>query len=109
MRVMKEKFKHKRPIKTKNQIYFMVFNSGYREYISLGYDLELMANNILKRYNSYCSTCDEVENLEAMAQIRDKEGYYFNTYIVELNTATDVEYQTWDNEIYLGDYLLTKL
>ena len=107
---MKEKFKYKRPIKTKNQIYFMVFNSGFREYFSLGYDLEQMSNNILNKYNSYCSTSDEVENIEAMAKIREKEGYYFNTYIIELNSASDTEYLEWgDKGEYLGDYLLTKL
>ena len=101
---MVNKFKNKKL--KKNQIYFMVFSSGYREYFSMGNNLLVMADKILKQYNKYCSTSDEVKSLETMAQISEEEGYYFHTYIIELNSVSDTDYLEWGEQgEYIGEYL----
>lgn len=60
------KFKKKKP--KKDQLYFIWFDSGYRSYFSFGKDLEVMADNIRKKYNSYCAKECEFNSLEEMAR-----------------------------------------
>ena len=103
---MKAGFKPKKL--KKNQIYFIIFDSGYREYFSMGRDLDVMAQNILNRYNRYCIPEHKIKTLEDLASISSSEDYHFNTYIVETDSASDMEYRDFDNEIYLGDYLESK-
>lgn len=85
----------------KGQLYSM-WLSGYREYFTFGDNLEVMANNLLQRYNKYC-----LENDDKVRSFSDmhKSEYEFQVYIVELNAAYDDEYRCSDDGIYLGDYL----
>lgn len=100
---MAKKFKMKKP--KRDQIYYMCFDSGYREYFSIGKDLRIMADNLLKRYNRYCITDHKVYSLEEMAAIASTNEWHFNSYIVEINSASDMDYRDFGNEFYMGDYL----
>lgn len=98
-------FKKKKP--KKDQLYFIWFDSGNRNYFSFGKDLEVMADNIRKKYNRYCAKECEFNSLEEMA--RDSWSttgdWQFRVYIVNINSASDDDYRDFENEIYLGDYL----
>ena len=100
---MTEKFKLKRL--KKNQVYYMYFDSGNREYFAIGKNVDVMAENILKRYNKYCMPCDEYESLEHMAINPVYDDWTFNTYIVDLDSASDTDYRDFENEVFLGNYL----
>lgn len=100
---MAEKFKLKRL--KKNQIYYMYFDSGNREYFAIGKNVDLMAENILRRYNKYCMPCDEYESLEHMVINPVYDDWEFNTYIVDLDSASDMDYRNFDNEVFIGNYL----
>ena len=97
---MAEKFKLKRL--KKNQIYF---DSGNREYFAVGKNVDLMAENIFRRYNKYCMPCDEYESLEHMVINPVYDDWAFNTYIVDLDSASDMDYRNFDNEVFIGNYL----
>lgn len=101
---MAEKFKTKKL--KKDQLYFMYFDSGYREYFAIGKNLDVMAEKLLKRYNKYCIPEHEIKSLEAMSVEALENGWYFNTYIIEIDSASDMDYRDFDgSELYLGDYL----
>lgn len=89
----------------KDQLYFMWFDSGNRNYFVPGNNLEVMVNNLLQKYNSYCSETDKIKDLSEMAELAATEDYHFMTYIININTASDDDYRDFKNEIYLGDYL----
>ena len=100
---MAEKFILKRL--KRNQIYYMYFDSGNREYFAIGKNVDLMAENIFKRYNRYCVSSDEYKSLEHLATEPVYDDWTFNTYIVDLESASDMDYRSFDNEIFLGNYL----
>lgn len=85
----------------------MWFCSGYRNYFSFGKDLEVMANNLLQKYNSYCTKEWKINSLEDMLneELVVADEWKFLTYIVDINSASDDDCRTFANEIYLGDYL----
>lgn len=96
-------FKKKKP--KKDQLYFMWFDSGNRNYFVPGNNLEVMANNLMERYNRYCIECDKIKDLSEMIKLAAVEDFHFQTYIIDINTASDDDYREFKNEIYLGDYL----
>ena len=89
----------------KDQLYFMWFDSGNRNYFVPGNNLDIMANNLLQKYNSYCSEMDKIKDLSEMAELAAIEDYHFMTYIININTASDDDYRDFKNEIFIGDYL----
>lgn len=97
------KFKKKKP--KKDQLYFIWFDSGYRNYISTGKDLDIMSESLMKKYNLYCSEEYKFLNLSEMATAAIKADWRFNVYIIDINSASDDDYREFENEIYLGDYL----
>lgn len=88
-----------------NQMYFMIFYSEYREYISYGTNLRIMAEHILAKYNSWCEADDRFDTLEDLVKGNAEQdlNYHFYVYVVDLNTAMDSE--CWHDDNYLGDYL----
>lgn len=97
------KFKKKKP--KKDQLYFIWFDSGYRNYISTGKDLDIMSENLMKKYNLYCSEEYKFSKLSEMATAAIEADWRFNVYIIDINSASDDDYREFENEIYLGDYL----
>ena len=100
---MSDKFKMKKL--KKDQLYFMCYGSGYREYFAIGKNLDMMAEKIIKRYNIFCSEEYQIKSLKAMAANATEDGYHLNTYIIDIDSASDTEYLEFENGIYLGDYL----
>ena len=96
-------FKKKKP--KKDQLYFIWFDSGNRNYISTGKDLDIMSENLMKKYNGYCCKEDKFSKLSEMALAAIDADWRFNVYIIDINSASDDDYREFENEIYLGDYL----
>ncbi len=98
-------FKKKKP--KKDQLYFIWFDSGNRNYFSFGKDMEVVSNNLLKKYNWYCTEEFKFSSLEDFAndEYVIEHEFEFRTYIIDINSASDDDYREFENEIYLGDYL----
>ena len=83
-----------------DEIYLMRFDSGNRNYEVVGYDLDKMANSLLKIYNDYCFG----ENYTLKELANDDEEFSFRAFKIKLNVGFDDDEER-TLKTYIGDYL----
>lgn len=89
-----------------NEIYYMIFRSGYHDYTVIGTNLEAMYRKIIMMYNRNCRG-ERRENVNTFPKVVEECGSILVYAIKPDLTWFDDEYNTIEScgGRFIGDYL----
>lgn len=88
------------------EIFIMYYKSDWRGYYVYGVDFDKMAKALLKKYNSFCDKSNQM-TISKMANDKERNNS-FCVYKMSMYEAFDDEYNNFNEDNYVGDYLNTK-